>query len=65
MSDIKLKDCPFCGSANVQLFETDHGTCWVYCHKCDASGMTANGSVVAIMGWNRALRLTKEELEEA
>lgn len=37
-----LKHCPFCGSTDLDLFNTHTASCWVECGGCGSSG---NGRV--------------------
>lgn len=64
MSDITLKPCPFCGSANIQsdcfsaAFNVPASSedCFDYCKDCDAQGPAAGDAVEAHQRWNDRLR---------
>lgn len=55
----KLKPCPFCGSANVDVFSsfgdpsTDENIMNVECINCGAQGSSAKGEEKAVAVWNK------------
>ncbi len=55
----KLKPCPFCGSANVDVFNsfgdpsTDENIMNVECINCGAEGGIGKGEEKAAAAWNR------------
>jgi len=53
MPDEKIKDCPFCGSQEVDVCRTHKHACWIQCHKCGADTPSATKREDAISIWNR------------
>lgn len=55
----KIKPCPLCGSANVDVFSsfrcanTDHNFMNVECIDCGAQGPSRKGEDNAIAAWNK------------
>lgn len=70
----ELKPCPFCGSKNVKLDQTDEtpeesSDVWVYCEECLCDGPNASTDIfqpqqleqVAISLWNERSFLESEK----
>jgi hypothetical protein len=55
--DVALKPCPFCGSADIQLFGPTEG---VNCRGCHAQVFGA-GTESDIATWNRRVTPTEKE----
>lgn len=49
-----IKNCPFCGSAKVEISRTYHA--WVSCAKCGAEAESHSTRAGAIRSWNRRSR---------
>lgn len=60
MSEIELKQCPFCGSEDV-VCERFEDVYYVECWYCGAKIETYNGAEDAIEGWN-ARAIDRDEL---
>ena len=50
---MKIKNCPFCGSDEVELVE-GHYKSWVICKYCGADGPMSYSPFDAIGRWNNA-----------
>ena len=48
----KLKQCPFCGNENIQLFIDDYGYAML-CTECMALGPLVEKQENAISAWNK------------
>ena len=52
MKTIHIRDCPFCGSANVEIDENGAGDFCIVCQECQAVG-PANDDLKDMIGlWN-------------
>lgn len=47
------KDCPFCGSDQVEICRTNPNACWVRCAKCGADAESHRTRSGALANWNR------------
>ena len=47
----ELKECPFCGGSDVQMFD-QQGIAWVACSVCSTDGPTASTAEDAATVWN-------------
>ncbi len=48
----KIKCCPFCGSAKVDIARTNVNACWVECAECGGQTQSRKHREAAIALWN-------------
>lgn len=54
---MELKNCPFCGSADIRISEDDGGYArWVTCNDCECDG--------PLIPYNQALDFTSDEARQ-
>lgn len=49
---ITVRDCPFCGSGNVEIDEVTVGEYAVGCNECQALGPICSDVMTTIRAWN-------------
>ena len=57
---IEIRDCPFCGHADVEIDETGINEYSVTCPECQCIGPIDSNIMRAIAAWNGAMNQTKE-----
>lgn len=53
MTTLLPKDCPFCGSVEVQVCRTNPNACWIRCAECGADAPSHRTRTGAFANWNR------------
>lgn len=57
----RLEPCPFCGSADVKLYDTSYNL-HVFCCKCEAEGPSGVNKTESIALWNKRITPRKESM---
>lgn len=53
MKTLLPKDCPFCGSDEVEVCRTNPNACWIRCARCGADAPSHRTRSGAFRNWNR------------
>lgn len=53
MNNMLLKDCPFCGSVEVEVCRTNPNACWIRCALCGSDAPSHRTRTGAFTHWNR------------
>lgn len=57
----EMRECPFCGSNEVDLYRYESGNKCVVCYKCYASSGNYMTDDMAIEAWNRTFVRNKAD----
>lgn len=47
-----IKPCPFCGSDDIEIEQTNPEAIWFACNNCGAQAFHANHVELALANWN-------------